>query len=80
MQTHYLKALFIILLSLSHPIAAETIRCHGKLIQVGMSDYDVKRLCGEPKDKKAFEVIHSGTNRANITTIQMERWIYQPST
>ena len=54
---------------------AETMRCGGKVISVGMSMAEVLQYCGEPSSKEVEEHdIRSGN--LVIGTTQLNRWTY----
>jgi hypothetical protein len=58
------------------------MRCHGKLVQVGMTDYSVQKACGDPLSKKSFQETSHGVGVYGggfSLTVNIERWIYQPT-
>lgn len=56
-------------------VADETFRCQGQLVEAGMTQAQVRQLCGEPTSKSTeVQDVRSG-NRVTGTT-EVHRWTY----
>lgn len=56
--------------------SADTLRCKGKLVSVGMTMETVRKHCGEP-DSKVVEERPVRSKTRVIGTYQAEIWTYQ---
>ena len=76
---------FIMVLLLTTSIAPSlfAMRCGGKLVLEGDSEYNVLSKCGEPLYKKVNEetipLYNSEGYQIGVTTDTFETWIYQKS-
>ena len=54
--------------------SAFALRCDGKIVQLGYTDYEVKLMCGEPVESSliGYQVNEEGTHEFKI-----ERWFYR---
>jgi starvation-inducible outer membrane lipoprotein len=70
-----LLALAVVALMISGDSAAQTVRCGGKIVEVGMSADEVLRYCGPPTRKEVEEHdVRSGGRVVGVT--YLHRWYY----
>jgi len=64
------------LAAFAEPATAQSMRCGGKIIDIGMTSAQVANLCGQPDSKKVeTHDIHSG-NRV-VGTTEVSQWTYR---
>lgn len=49
-------------------VEAQAFRCDGKLVSEGMSQYQVRSVCGEPDDIHTITVFRSFSRQINVNT------------
>ena len=71
------KALFtIILLALSAPALADSVRCRGQIIEPGVSKYEVLKYCGTPDHVAPIGCTTIKSNNTKIET-RTDEWFYE---
>lgn len=71
-----IRLILTIVLGLATATAgADSMRCGGKVISIGMSMSEVLQYCGEPDSKEIEEHDVRSGNRVTGTT-QLHRWTY----
>lgn len=71
-----IRLILTIVLGLTTATAgADSMRCGGKVISIGMSMSEVLQYCGEPASKEIEEHDVRSGNRVTGTT-QLHRWTY----
>ncbi len=71
-----IRLILTIVLGLATATAgADSMRCGGKVISIGMSMSEVLQYCGEPASKEIEEHDVRSGNRVTGTT-QLHRWTY----
>lgn len=93
LQRHFslwLLASLCMMIDTAPVLADRSVRCDGRIVSIGASQYEVLSVCGEPDHRAQWEVGHdSATSRIYdyereryiapelvIGPIQMERWTY----
>jgi hypothetical protein len=75
-MTAMIRLILTIVLGLATATAgADSMRCGGKVISIGMSMSEVLQYCGEPASKEIEEHDVRSGNRVTGTT-QLHRWTY----
>jgi len=75
-MTAVIRLILTIVLGLATATAgADSMRCGGKVISIGMSMSEVLQYCGEPASKEIEEHDVRSGNRVTGTT-QLHRWTY----
>jgi hypothetical protein len=75
-MTAMIRLILTIVLGLATATAgADSMRCGGKVISIGMSMSEVLQYCGEPDSKEIEEHDVRSGNRVTGTT-QLHRWTY----
>jgi hypothetical protein len=75
-MTAVIRLILTIVLGLATATAgADSMRCGGKVISVGMSMSEVLKYCGEPASKEIEEHDVRSGNQVTGTT-QLHRWTY----
>lgn len=65
----------VALLGWAGPAAAQSMRCGGKIVDVGMTSAEVERLCGQPDSRKTEDQpVHSGNRVVGTTRVSL--WTY----
>jgi len=54
---------------------ADLVRCSGKIIEPGVSKYDLKKYCGDPEEKTITGTEKYGS-KYNSYELQIEEWMY----
>ena len=77
MKTPFLRASIVAacIAACGPAVADETFRCGAKLIEVGMTQSEVLRLCGDPTSKTT-EVQDVRNGNRVVGTTEMQRWTY----
>lgn len=71
------KALFtIILLALSSPALADSVRCRGQIIEPGVSKYEVLKYCGTPTHVAPLGSTTVKSNNVKVET-RTDEWFYE---
>ena len=64
------------LAAFAQPAMAQSMRCGGKIIDLGMTSAEVAELCGQPDSKKVeTQDVRSG-NRV-VGTTEVSQWTYR---
>lgn len=71
------KALFtIILLALSSPALADSVRCQGQIIEPGVSKYEVLKYCGTPTHVAPLGSTTVKSDNVKVET-RTDEWFYE---
>jgi hypothetical protein len=71
------KAIIIIaMLTIANTaFSSDLVRCSGKIIEPGVSKYDLKKYCGEPEEKSIIGTEKAGS-KYNSYELNVEEWLY----
>ena len=71
------KALFtIVLLALSSPTLADSVRCRGQIIEPSVSKYEVLKYCGTPTHVAPLGSTTVKSNNVKVET-RTDEWFYE---
>ena len=74
-----MKAFFCLLLvALSAPLSAATLRCSSALISTGDHAREVLDKCGEPNSREVIGYRQRGDYWGNSEEVRIDEWVYGP--
>ena len=74
-----MKALLCLLLvALSAPLSAATLRCDRDLVSSGDHTSEVLDKCGQPNSRETIGYRRRGDDWGNYEEVRVEEWVYGP--
>jgi len=70
--------LCLLLVALSAPLSAETLRCARDLVSTGDHASEVLDKCGEPNSRDTIGYRRRGDDWGNYEEVRIEEWVYGP--
>lgn len=70
--------LCLLLVALSAPLSASTLRCGRDLISTGDHTSEVLDKCGEPDSRDMLGYRRRGDDWGNFEEVRIEEWVYGP--
>lgn len=70
--------LCLLLVALSAPLSAATLRCSSALISTGDHTSEVLDKCGEPNSREVIGYRQRGDYWGNYEEVRIDEWVYGP--